>query len=60
VKGDEIELDQTVNFPFHIPQPAKEEANRPAVGPAPDGSDPSIGERRIPKAVKVVLRRAER
>ena len=43
VKGDRIELERNITFPFKLPQPAKEAANRPAVGPPPDGSDPSIG-----------------
>ena len=60
VKGDEIDLEQTFTLPFHIPPPPKEEPNRPAVGPAPNGSDPSIGEWHVPKSVSVVLRRAER
>lgn len=60
VQGDRIELEQTVEFPFHLPQPAKPAPNAPAVGPAPDGSDPSIGSWRIPQAVKIVLRRAQR
>jgi beta-galactosidase len=60
VKGDRIELEQSVVFPFHMPQPAKQEANRPAVGPPPDGSDPSIGSWRIPKAVSMVLHRVQR
>jgi beta-galactosidase len=60
VKGDRIDVEQTVVMPFHLPQPAKEEANRPAVGPAPDGSDPSIGSWRIPKAVSLELQRVQR
>ena len=35
-------------------------ANRPAVGPPPDGTDPSIGSWRIPKSVSMVLQRAQR
>ena len=60
VKGDQIDLEQNVVIPFHLPQPAKEAANRPAVGPPPDGSDPSIGSWRVPKSVSMVLRRVQR
>ena len=60
VKGDRIELERNIVFPFKRPEPAKEEANRPAVGPPPDGSDPSIGSWRIPKSVSMVLQRAQR
>ncbi len=42
LKGEQIELRRTANLGFPMPEPAKEEANRPAVGPPPDGSDPSI------------------
>ena len=39
----------------------KEEANRPAIGPAPDGSDPSMDPSwHIPSSVPVVLVRVER
>lgn len=60
VKGGRIDLEQSVVIPFHLPEPAKEEANRPAVGPPPDGSDPSIGSWRIPKAVSLELQRVQR
>jgi len=60
VKGDRIELEQAVVFPFKLPEPAKEAANRPAVGPPPDGSDPSIGSWRIPRSVSMVLHRVQR
>jgi beta-galactosidase len=60
VKGDRIELEQTVVFPFKLNEPAKEAANRPAVGPPPDGSDPSIGSWRIPRSVSMVLHRVQR
>jgi beta-galactosidase len=42
VKGDQIELQRSGGFGFRIPEPAKESADRPAIGPPPDGSDPSI------------------
>ncbi|MGA8044529.1 MAG: beta-galactosidase GalA, partial [Terracidiphilus sp.] len=60
VKGDQIELQRTVKIPWHIPAPVKEDPNRPAIGPAPDGSDPSIDSSfRRPSSIRVVLKRAE-
>ncbi len=60
VKGDRIELQRTVAIPWHMPKPVKEDPNRPAIGPAPDGSDPSIGSSwHMPSSLPVVLRRAE-
>ena len=60
LKGDQIELERTITLPWRIPPPAAEAANRPAVGPPPDGSDPSIGVFRLPRSVAVVLHRAQR
>jgi beta-galactosidase len=60
VKGERIDLDQKIEFPFKIPEPAKEAANRPAVGPAPDGSDPSINWGRRRTSPPITLQRAER
>jgi beta-galactosidase len=60
INGDRIELQRSINLPFPMPS-KKEEANRPAIGPAPDGSDPSFdfsGD--FPSSLPVVLRRAER
>jgi beta-galactosidase len=60
VKADRIDLEQTIEFPFKRPEPKPESPNRPAVGPAPDESDPSInwGRRRRPNSI--TLQRAER
>jgi beta-galactosidase len=60
VKGEQIELQQTATGGFRIPTPAKEEAGRPAVGPPPDGSDPSINASRFRPNPPIVLRRAQR
>jgi len=61
VKGDRIELQRTVNLPWETPSPPKEEPGRPAVGPAPDGSDPSVDVTwSVPSSIPVVLHRVER
>lgn len=60
-KGDRIELQRSLNLPWETPAPPKEEPGRPAIGPAPDGSDPSIDTTwEVPSSIPVVLRRAER
>jgi beta-galactosidase len=60
--GDTIELTRTLNFGPRPPRPAAApEAERPAVGPPPDGSDPSSSpSNRRPGPVQIALRRAER
>ncbi|HEV2135978.1 MAG TPA: beta-galactosidase GalA [Terracidiphilus sp.] len=61
LSGGRIELNRIVSFPFRMRPPEKETAGGPAIGPPPDGSDPSIGNRRrLPSAIPVVLRRVER
>jgi len=61
LKGDRIELQRSVNLPWETPTPPKEEPGRPAIGPAPDGSDPSIDVSwQMPSSIPVVLRRVER
>jgi hypothetical protein len=61
VKGDHIELQWSVNLPWESPKPPKEEPGRSAIGPAPDGSDPSIDVTWDgPSSVSVVLRRVGR
>ncbi len=61
LNGDRIELDRKVSFRFHMPAPAKETGERPAIGPPPDGSDPSFGGSfHLPSAIPVVLHRVER
>ena len=60
VMGNRIELKRKINIPFRFSQP-KEELNRPAIGPAPDGSDPSIDfGGALNSNMNVVLKRAER
>ena len=61
VNGDRIELERSVNIGFTLPKPVPEAANRPAVGPPPDGSDPSFGAfRRMPASIPVILHRVDR
>jgi beta-galactosidase len=45
VKGDQIELERTGGAAFggRRPAPAEPTGPRPAIGPPPDGSDPSSG-----------------
>jgi beta-galactosidase len=60
VKGDRIELERT-GYDRRRPQVAKESANRPAIGPPPDGSDPSRDPSfHVPPSVPVVLHRVQR
>ena len=61
VKGSLIELQRSFALPWESPALPKEEPGRPAIGPAPDGSDPSIDTTwEVPSSVPVVLHRAER
>jgi len=60
IKGDRIELERSVNLGWEIPKPPQKAADAPDIGPAPNGSDPSIGSFEIPKTIPVVLRKVER
>jgi beta-galactosidase len=61
LKGDRIELHRTIKFPWHMPHVVEPTGPRPAIGPPPDGSDPSIGSNfHLPPAIPVVLQRVER
>ena len=60
INGDRMELNRSINIPFAMPKPGTD-ANRPAIGPAPDESDPSIdfaGMAGTP--LRVVLKRSDR
>jgi len=60
INGDQIELQRKLELPWHRPQP-KEQTNPPAIGPAPDESDPSIGSwGDFGSGIRLVLKRAER
>jgi beta-galactosidase len=60
--GNTIELERSPNFGPRPPRPpAQPEAERPAVGPAPDGSDPSRSPlNRPPGPVQIALHRVQR
>ena len=61
VKGDQIELERSGYRRRRAQEVAKESANAPAVGPAPDGSDPSRDPTfHEPASIPVVLHRVQR
>ncbi len=61
VEGDQIELQRAVELGFPLSQPEGPLGARPAVGPPPDGSDPSRSPNmRFPTSISVVLHRVER
>jgi beta-galactosidase len=61
LKGDQIELQRKIEIPFRMPHVEEPTGPRPAIGPPPDGSDPSIGNfRRGVPSITVILRRVQR
>jgi len=59
LKGEQIELQRTLET--HAPHTAEPVGPRPAIGPPPDGSDPSRGPAgKAPANVPVVLHRVQR
>ncbi len=61
LKGDQLDLQRSVHLGFPIPKPPAEPTGpRPAIGPAPDGSDPSIDLSHLPASLPVVLHRVQR
>jgi beta-galactosidase len=61
VKGDRIELERTVDLGFQLARQSTEPANGLAVGPPPDGTDPSRGASfRLPQNIPVLLSRVQR
>ena len=61
LNGDQIELERRIDFGFRLPNPPAEPAGtRPAIGPPPDGSDPSIGAFRFRGPAPLVLHRVQR
>ncbi len=60
IEGDQIELQRTVQLGFDLSQPPAPKGARPAIGPPPDGSDPSRNpNQRFPSSTPVVLHRVE-
>jgi beta-galactosidase len=61
LNGDQIELQRKVDFGFHLPNPSEASAgSRPAIGPPPDGLDPSIGSWHLRMPGPLVLHRVQR
>ncbi len=61
LEGDQIELQRTVELGFASPRAEEPTGQRPAVGPPPDGSDPSRSPNmRFPSSIPVVLHRVQR
>jgi beta-galactosidase len=61
LEGDQIELQRTVEAGVAPPRAGEPTGPRPAVGPPPDGSDPSRSpNNRLPSSIPVVLHRVER
>jgi beta-galactosidase len=61
LSGDQIELERRIDFGFRLPNPPEEPAgSRPAIGPPPDGSDPSIGAFHFRGPAPLVLHRVQR
>jgi beta-galactosidase len=61
LNGGEIELDRKIDFGFQLPHPEEPIGSRPAIGPPPDGSDPSRSPSwHLPDSILVVLRRVQR
>jgi beta-galactosidase len=61
LNGDRMELNRKFSMPRRFRSPQEESSNGPAVGPPPDGSDPSRGAMfHMPSAIPVVLRRVQR
>jgi beta-galactosidase len=61
LEGDQLELQRAVDLGFSMSQPEEPTGPRPAVGPPPDGSDPSRSPNmRFPTSIPVVLHRVER
>jgi beta-galactosidase len=62
LKADQLELVRTIDLSRWLSRLPKEPSGpRPAIGPPPDGSDPSFNmPSRIPPGIPVVLHRVQR
>jgi beta-galactosidase len=59
LKGEQIELQPSVKSPFKLPDTPKKTVGGPAIGPPPDGSDPSISNSRRSQKFSLVLHRVK-
>ena len=60
LKGEQIELQRKVDLGFSLTPPAAPVEPRPAIGPPPDGSDPSRSPSwHIPSSIPLVLHRVK-
>ena len=63
IDGDRLELERKIDIPFRFHPPEQPTGPRPAIGPPPDGTDPSINPARfrVPRGqgIPVVLRRVQ-
>ncbi len=60
IHEDRIELKRSIHLPFHLNKPEKPAADRPAIGPPPDGADPSLNfGALLKKKIPVLLVRAK-
>jgi beta-galactosidase len=61
IHADRMELERTTDAAMQMPHTAEPTGPRPAVGPPPDGSDPSRNpSMRLPPVIPVVLHRVQR
>lgn len=59
--GEQLKLQRKLKLPWHFGQPAEPTGPRPAIGPPPDGTDPSFNRSwRMPESIPVVLHRVKR
>jgi beta-galactosidase len=61
ISGGRLELQRKVEFPFHMSQAETPVGPQPAIGPPPNGSDPSFNASlHMPSGIPVSLHRVER
>ena len=61
ISGGRLELQRKVEVPFHMPHVETSEGPQPAIGPPPNGSDPSRNPSfHMPSGIPVILHRVER
>jgi beta-galactosidase len=63
INGDRLELERKIDIPFRFQPPEQPSGPRPAIGPPPDGTDPSFNPARfrMPRGqgIPVILRRVQ-